>query len=268
MYDKEYRRKYYRNHHDEVLEYMQQYAETHKEQLRQYRHEYYLKNKKRFIESQKKRRSDPKIREQRTLYNREWARQARKNNPEKFREIACKHRKECEAIWGSRVQRGSNEWRKAEAFAEKILSYEGFTNIIHLNQYFPFDYLCIRNGEKYAIDVTVTTHKKVNETQKKLIHFFGLHFIVLFIKPKLDMYLMREVMPPFKSIGILNMRWLRQLKPTPKDLLIEPIQIAYGERRNEEGILKMRMCFGKHPQHKYLFLNQQIPQEYLMEEQA
>lgn len=86
--------------------------------------------------------------------------------------------------WG-RVSNGSiavKNGREAEKIAPKILSVEGYSDVMYVNGVFPFDYIARKDGV-HLIEVTVCFKKRLKDVQIKLAKYLEFPIDILFIKP-------------------------------------------------------------------------------------
>jgi hypothetical protein len=83
---------------------------------------------------------------------------------------------------------------KSEEYACEILKNEGFEEIIltrNFSAFFPCDILCKKNGEKYAVEVTLSFERKLNKRIRPLLEFFDLKPAILHIKPDFSCYYLK-----------------------------------------------------------------------------
>jgi len=117
-----------------------------------------------------------------------------------------------EGIWGT-----SNReiGKSAELHAlNKLLPLLGFTEIYHVSpirRFVPFDFVATLRGVRVLIDVTTTISKggSWNRTALLLARALGMPLIIVFIKPDLSGYMMRDA---FDGGTVL----VNQVKPLPK----------------------------------------------------
>lgn len=127
-------------------------------------------------------------------------------------------RRKIQANWGYTNSRhlGCRGGKSAEEAAPRFLRELDFTNIIEMTTRlanFPWDVLAERDGQKYAIQVTMRTHTV--HRYFRATAFLDLNWAVLFVKPDLTHAVLKvprghtaeltakEVMP-YESCGLVN----------------------------------------------------------------
>lgn len=94
---------------------------------------------------------------------------------------------------------GRNTWREAEDVALRILPSEGFRNIISLKDFkhnFYFDAKGeAKDGKRCVFQITTRTHTELNR-RLKYARIFGLHFYVLYVRPSIDGYIIKDAEKP------------------------------------------------------------------------
>jgi hypothetical protein len=102
------------------------------------------------------------------------------------------------AAW-SNVTSGRKTWREAEAVALQILPSEEFQNTISLKDFrhnFYFDAKGeTKDGTRCVFQITTRTHTEL-KCRLKYARIFGLHFYVLYVRPGLDGYIIKDAEKP------------------------------------------------------------------------
>jgi hypothetical protein len=147
--------------------------------------------------------------------NKQYAKSWRAHHLERVRAINRKHYERKNSKWrGNIVNNGlkSSMWKEAERLAPYILKQQGFENIFHLSFHRHFDFLAKLDGVVYAFEVTTATQKRLNYQAKELAHYLGIPYYVLFIKPDMSGYRLKQVPLSVKKrmykdqIGIVNVK--------------------------------------------------------------
>ena len=95
--------------------------------------------------------------------------------------------------WTKGIRISKAIWRRAEAITPKILREEGFTEITHIGDHFPFDYLCKKGEQIYAIEVSTDWRKAITQHKSKLMSFANWKILFLFIRPDFSEYQLIEM---------------------------------------------------------------------------
>lgn len=94
--------------------------------------------------------------------------------------------------WGYLGSVSMESYRPSEEYARRVLKYEGYSNIIDLNDIFiqsNFDIVADANGKKIAFQVTCNTHINHITKHKRLAKAFGLEYKIIYVKPDLSGYI-------------------------------------------------------------------------------
>jgi hypothetical protein len=97
-------------------------------------------------------------------------------------------------------------FKSEELAAKHILPNEGFNDIFWYSELYPSaftDVLAKKDGRVWSINVTTCHTKSVNKRPTvELSRYLGLNRIILFIKPDLSAYCLREVKPGQKALVV------------------------------------------------------------------
>ena len=113
---------------------------------------------------------------------------------------------------------GRKTWREAEDVALQILPSEGFQKAISLKDFkhnFYFDAKGeTRNGTKCVFQITTRIHTELKR-RLKYARILGLHFYVLYIRPSLDGYIIKDAEKPgAHSIYYTDLKNIRTMSTT------------------------------------------------------
>jgi hypothetical protein len=157
--------------------------------------EWYIRNRERIAEERKR------IRPDRRQYNKEYRarnserlrRYDRERNKSPHRRQKDKERHmELQTMWNNHFN-GKESWKKAEQLAVRILQNEGFSRIERTNFYFPFDYWAKLAELPVAVEVTCSYKRAKKGITKRFLSFSGWRYFVLFIRPDLEKYVLKEI---------------------------------------------------------------------------
>lgn len=147
---------------------------------------YYYKNRENILNKMRERyRTDDEYRKRCNDYQKKW----QEKNREKARVAANKYYEKLREGWGRSDKKIA---KKAEILSVKnILPSLGFKNILYLPELrcrMFYDILAEKEGIKYGIQVKTTVQSQLKRGQGQVAQFFGLPFLVLFVKPSLDYF--------------------------------------------------------------------------------
>lgn len=148
---------------------------------------YYRRDRDKILKNMReRRRNDPEYREK----LRQEAENYRRNNPEKVKASLKKHFTKIRNSWG---YTNKNIAKKAEILAvTKILPSLGFENTLYLPELncgmMFYDVLCEKDGVKYGVQVRTGILSSLKKKQRQVADFFGIVYVVLFVKPTLDYF--------------------------------------------------------------------------------
>jgi hypothetical protein len=124
-------------------------------------------------------------------YTGDWSKQ---NENEKARRALIND------LWGIKNPHNWKKlWKPAEAIACSILQSEGFVNVKLLTEdypYSPFDLRAEKNGNVYVIQVTTSTTQPGFYKRLKLAEVLKLDYYILFIRPDLKGYIIKDSTQP------------------------------------------------------------------------
>ena len=137
----------------------------------------------------------------------------KKHFSERYREKRRQKRRYIQNVWGyvggAKGTWVNQKWQKAEKYAVEALKHEGFKNVKRLS-YFkqcPFDVKAEKNGEIYVFQVTMRTHIDDIKRHKQLAKDLGVKFKVIYVKPDLSGYLIKD-----RGMQELCLRDLKEVK--------------------------------------------------------
>lgn len=150
--------------------------------------EYYQRHRVEILNQKRERlKNDPEFRMRHIENVKRW----HSEHPERVKASVRKFFKKLRSDWGYSNLKIA---KKAELLAvNKILPSLGFSNIIHLQSRkckMFYDILAEKDGKKYGIQVKTTYQSFLKKKQRQVADFFGLVYLVLFVKPTLDYYLL------------------------------------------------------------------------------
>ena len=130
---------------------------------------------------------------------------------------ARKNRAKMRQRWGSIGGDPRTDWklkvkvsREAEEYvATKVLPAEGFSDPYWINREsehcFLGDMLAKKDGQIYCINVTINYWKQVKATETaRILDYLGLRHIVVFVKPDLTGYVIREIPAGQITVGVYS----------------------------------------------------------------
>lgn len=137
----------------------------------------------------------------------DYAKNWRIRNLAHARELECKHRKKRISKWrGAIVNNGlrSSVWKEAELLTPAILKQEGFEDIFYFSQYSHghVDFLAKHNGIICAFETTTSDMKPLSSSGRALTGYLGIKYYVLFIKPDLSGFQLKQVPLSAKTVKL------------------------------------------------------------------
>jgi hypothetical protein len=174
---------------EERRAYYKWYRETHREKCREIQRKYYERHKDEINRRKREKRKTPEYREHARGYARERYIRLKELIASQKANRKLKHR----LTWNNGTAVTKENWQRAERIALKILEQEGYDEIIKVETNFPFDYLCKKDGRKYAVEVTTDWQREIRPHKIKLLRFANWRLLFLFIKPDFTQYRLIEI---------------------------------------------------------------------------
>ena len=214
---------------EEHREYFRWYRRTHKEKIREKNRRYYYKHREEILRKKKEQRKTPEYRE----YAREYARKRYARLKEKISQQRSEKKLKHRLTWNGGVKVTKEVWQKAEKIAPKILELEGFNKITRIETNFPFDYLCKKDGQIYAVDVTTNWQKEIKPNKIRLMRFAGWKLLFLFIRPNFREYRLIEI-PRLTNryVNVYMEHFPEPIKPLPENL--QKISVISAEKNKKK----------------------------------
>jgi len=106
----------------------------------------------------------------------------------------------------------NRHWENAEEISLRILESEGYNHPIRLN-YFPtcpFDVTAAKNGIQYVFQITMRTHCDDLKRHIKLADDLGLKYQVVYIKPDLTGYVIKDTKK--RGVDELTLEDIKEVK--------------------------------------------------------
>jgi hypothetical protein len=196
--------------------YTRWWREQNPDKVREIHRRFHQKHKEEINRKQRERRHTKEGREKACRYMRLRYAKLRKLVSEQRKELKLKHR----LAWNQGIAVTKALWKKAEALAPTLLSAKGYAEVIKIEDNFPFDYLCKKNGQIYAVEVTTDWKREIKPNKLRLLLFTGWICLFLFIRPSLKEYRLVTVTNP-------TYRWVSAFSQA--DLGIQQIPQQYIE---------------------------------------
>jgi hypothetical protein len=123
-----------------------------------------------------------------------WKRQYRVKNRDKINEYKHKRRRQESQFWHEgKLPNAANLAEKT--IIGKVLPSLGFTDVFKPTKNLYFDALARKNGEIYAVEVTIHQRKTLKIYRRQFLEFFKLPLLVFFVKPDLTQCFLNEQNP-------------------------------------------------------------------------